>query len=458
MTHPRTRLIVCVDGTSSHGATGTSKETNVHRIYASIQHGTCTDGVSGETFNQIAHYIPWLSHAEEIVSKDRIHIGVSDQGYVKRIEEVCDRCSQLSPEKDEVWLFGFGRGATVVRAVAGLLHAFGAMASAGQAEFGRDFKRMLKEVQRVHGLGLTTSSPVFASTRPAPRIQFIGVFDPIRCKNDDIFDTSFNRSIRNMRQALALHEDKESLSPALLFPEDLDELALRDYGRSFQQAYFIGRHNDIGGIAKRCGLALYPCHWIWLEARKCGLAVDVTDRSFGDNESLFALLREPAKGEAKGHKAKLWSFTSDNGITTRMQDLRQIHRASGDREEKYAVRLTSPWLSSVGGKRSRTPFNTDGHLRGYCGWAPQGTIIHASVYLLLDEYIHIALETKDSKLQRNIENWRAKMMQNSGSIGANTGFWLDEEDDDAADPGALRVLVCGNTGALMSRLTYKTIY
>lgn len=83
-------------------------------------------------------------------------------------------------------------------------------------------------------------------------MQFAGAFDPIRCEHDEMFDTAINRSIRNMRQAFTLHEDKESLSPALLFSEDLNGLALKDCGRSFAQAYFVGQHNDIAGSAKRC--------------------------------------------------------------------------------------------------------------------------------------------------------------------------------------------------------------
>lgn len=411
--------------------------------------------MSGETFNQVAEYAPWLSHTDDMVfNKDRLQAGVLGQAYVKRIEEVYNRCSQLLPARDEVWLFGSGRGATVVRAVAGLLHTFGAMASAGQPGFGEEFKRILKHMQRTPDSAPSAIASTIASTRPPPRIQFVGAFDPIRCKHDEMFDTSFNRSISHMRQAFALHEDKESLGPTLLFPEDLNDLALKDCGRSFVQAYFVGRHNDIAGSAKRCGLAVYPCQWMWFEARQCGLVVNTTAEASGEHESLFALLPEPAKKEGKKQKAKLWSCTSENGITAQIQDLRMIHRLSGaDREEMYAVRLVSPWLSSFSEKKPRSPFDTDGYLRGYCEWAPQGSIIHPSVFLLLDEYINIALETKDLNLQRNLENWRARMMYESESTGTNTGFWLDEIDDCSADPGALRVLVCGNTGEGLQALT-----
>lgn len=52
-------------------------------------------------------------------------------------------------------------------------------------------------------------------------------------------------------------------------------------------------------------------------------------------------------------------------------------------------------------------------------------------------------------------------MLGSQDSGLNTGFWLDaeDEDDESANPGAIRVLVCGNTGGMSSRVTigYRTI-
>ena len=56
----------------------------------------------------------------------------------------------------------------------------------------------------------------------------------------------------------------------------------------------------------------------------------------------------------------------------------------------------------------------------------------------------MALETKEIKLQRHIEDWREKML-GPQDAGANTGFWLDGEDEEPSTAGAIRVLVCGNT-------------
>lgn len=149
-----TRLVICVDGThlsSSGSSKSDTGQTNIHRIYAGLKRGECTCSTSGVTFNQVIRYVPGIGSADDAFSKDRIQASVLGQGYLKQIQDVYESCCQLSGSQDEIWLFGFSRGAYVVRAVAGLLHHFNAIASAGQPEFAKDFKRTLKEAERRQG-------------------------------------------------------------------------------------------------------------------------------------------------------------------------------------------------------------------------------------------------------------------------------------------------------------------
>jgi uncharacterized protein (DUF2235 family) len=141
-----TRLVICVDGEQPSGA-GKNKPvlTNLQRINASVTRGNCTSSSTGLTYNQHVLYLPGVGNADDAFSKDRL---LGGQVYLKQIQEVYESCSRLNGSRDEVWLFGFSRGAYVVRAVAGLLHAFGAIASAGEPEFGRDFKRLLKDADK----------------------------------------------------------------------------------------------------------------------------------------------------------------------------------------------------------------------------------------------------------------------------------------------------------------------
>ncbi|KAK4546616.1 hypothetical protein LTR36_001833 [Oleoguttula mirabilis] len=455
-----TRLVICVDGTqyNDSGACKTSSsQTNVHRIYAGLKGGRCVCRSSGITFNQVLRYVPGIGSADDAFSKDRIQASVLGQGYLKQIQDVYESCCQLTGSQDEVWLFGFSRGAYVVRAVAGLLHHFGAVATAGQPEYARDFKKTLKEAERrqgrASGLALSpVSSITTAAFRPAPRIRFIGAFDTIKAVSDHApFDITFSRSIEHMRHAMALHEDRKALAPEIIFPDDFYRTALKETRRSFVQAHFTGNHADMGGSAKKAGLGLYPLQWMLYEARACGLSVgvDSDSRAWSGNPLAVALPNPQIDGQCAGE----WSCTTANGIAVTMHDLGEVHER-GTLNKDYAIKLNTR-SSSIRQKKTRDLFTDAGSLRGYCDWSPQGTIIHPSVYLLLDENTGVSLETKELKLQRHIEDWRERMLGSRNGV-VNTGFWLGADADDDAELGAIRVLVCGNTGVGKSTLINKT--
>ena len=59
------------------------------------------------------------------------------------------------------------------------------------------------------------------------------------------------------------------------------------------------------------------------------------------------------------------------------------------------------------------------------------------MYLVFDEYCHILLDSKELPFRRQIDNWRRR--------SCTKEFWTDREIVDIEGPGAIRVLVCGNT-------------
>ena len=297
---------------------------------------------------------------------------------------------------------------------------------------------------------IKVTSASTAATRAAAKIKFVGVFDTIKALGeDDSFDVSLNSSIQHLRHAIALNEDRKALAPQAIFPDEFYRMNLTESMRSFVQAYFMGDHADLGGVAKKSGLGLYPLQWVAIEASNCGLSfTPLTSQSTSRKSLLSSVLPAASDG---GEAA--WCFTSANGIKTHMRDIRGLHSIN-DSHNDTALRLISKY-GSIRQKRQREIFTSNGYLWGYCDWAPQGTILHPSVYMLVDEHSSITLEMREVKLQRYLEDWREKMLGSKDGV-VNTGFWLDQDDDDAPDPGPLRVLVCGNTGVGKSTLINRT--
>ena len=461
-----TRLVICVDGTQHTPDVG-SNQTTIHRIHAGVRQGRAVDNTTHRAFNQVVEYIPGIGLADDGFDKARFQASVTGTGYLKQIQDVYESCCKLTGGNDEVWLFGFSRGAFVVRAVAGLLNQFQALTSAGEPEFAKDFKKILKESDKRSSKASLLLSPVSsississASTRNGPRIAFVGAFDTIKAQNDDVFDISFNASIKHMRHAVALHEDRKTMAPEYIYPEEFYGTKIADYNRSFVQAHFVGSHLDMGGANKKGGLSLYPLQWMLLEAQSCGLSIsyDGLNKNYADTHDPLAVVF-PKPKHKKADSAQ-WSCTTANGIKVHMVDLREVHELIR-MGENYAVKLNSASniaskLGSLRQRKSREAFDSKGTLKGYCDWAPQGTIIHPSVYMLLDEHVNVALESKEVKLQRHLEDYRDRIMGVNHYGFANPGFWLDDDDDDEPNPGAIRVLVCGNTGVGKSTLINKT--
>lgn len=155
-----TRLIYCVDGTyympDGTDRRGHGNISNVYRIYASIKKGRCFDEEIKKEFNQEKFYESGIGSADDLKFFDKAKAGVSGQGYKDIIRRVYKKCCTLE-ESDEVWLFGFSRGAFIVRAVAGLLHHIGALQSDEQ-DFDNVYPEALKQYVSTdnrpeHGLG-----------------------------------------------------------------------------------------------------------------------------------------------------------------------------------------------------------------------------------------------------------------------------------------------------------------
>lgn len=84
-----------------------------------------------------------IGSAGEMNSVDKAVVGIRGTGFKDIIKRVYKRCCMLDV-RDRVWLYGFSRGAYIVRAVAGLLHYIWALRSAGSEQFDAHYSRALK--------------------------------------------------------------------------------------------------------------------------------------------------------------------------------------------------------------------------------------------------------------------------------------------------------------------------
>jgi uncharacterized protein (DUF2235 family) len=75
--------------------------------------------------------------------------GVTGYGCKEQIEKVYYECCKHSQgPNSEIWLYGFSRGAYVIRAVAGLLHAMGVPSFKNESEFKDAYGKVLELLRK----------------------------------------------------------------------------------------------------------------------------------------------------------------------------------------------------------------------------------------------------------------------------------------------------------------------
>ena len=153
------------------------------------------------------------------------------------------------------------------------------------------------------------------------------------------------------------------MSPEYVFPNyNAPEPKLSN--RSIIQAWFVGAHLDMGGSAKRDGLALYPLQWILDESKSKGLLLEFSrlDHKWANIDDPLRVVFPTSESDGKG--LNIWTFETENGVTVRMQDLHRVHEceAYGGR---YSIKVNKR-KELYWPRKAREPFSNDtGVVKGY---------------------------------------------------------------------------------------------
>jgi uncharacterized protein (DUF2235 family) len=219
-------------------------------------------------------------------------------------------------EGDDIYLFGFSRGAYTVRVLAGLIHKVGLVSpqqvnlagtgltaykqfsSNGQPDVGlspHQFADGADEADQAGPVTKDDQAAQFARILSArwPTIRFVGVWDTVASvivprpdrfylpSLQELAFTQNNPSVKTFRQAISIDEHRRMFR---LKPWDEGQTFMRNRfsktnnaaPQDSLQVWFAGVHADIGGgyPEKESGLSKYPLLWMIDEAVKCGLAVD----------------------------------------------------------------------------------------------------------------------------------------------------------------------------------------
>jgi uncharacterized protein (DUF2235 family) len=275
------RLVVCFDGTWNNADSGVA-ETNVARMARAVR------ATSGDV-PQLTLYLRGVGSTG--IALQKLIEGATGEGIDDNIRSAYMFLAQnyLPPEAvpgyagDEIFVFGFSRGAFSARSLAGFVSSCGLLKRQrlGSISDAWNYYRKVK----------TRSPDDFAArlggdapNHPDVTIAFLGVWDTVgalgipgtvlnrlTASEYQFHDTKPSRLVRIGRHALAIDEHRDEFEPTLWTgpaPAECD----------IQQVWFPGAHSDVGGgyqqLAGMTRLANAPLRWMADEAAKAGLALD----------------------------------------------------------------------------------------------------------------------------------------------------------------------------------------
>ncbi|RAH50518.1 T6SS phospholipase effector Tle1-like catalytic domain-containing protein [Aspergillus brunneoviolaceus CBS 621.78] len=280
---PMRRLVICCDGswqTSSHGLRNVAS--NVAKLSRSIAGWTDEDG---ECIQQLIYYDAGVGTANSA----SVESGSFPTRFVAKVqkcwegglgrgleENVCEAYNFLVNNYapgDEIYIFGFSRGAYTARALAGLICNMGICLPdmmndwwSMYADYKLNFKRQAAEKKAKEEESGMHYMKSWGKTKPytdwkerfhkAVEIEVVGVFDTVGAlgiptnvwwdfserneANYGFHDTKLHNQIKHAFHALALDEDRAPFTPTLWSrPSGVTTKLV--------QCWFPGYHINVGG-------------------------------------------------------------------------------------------------------------------------------------------------------------------------------------------------------------------
>jgi uncharacterized protein (DUF2235 family) len=283
------RIVVLSDGTGNSAAA--VWRTNVWRTFEALdlsnsdQVAFYDDGVGTSSFKPLA-----------LVG------GAFGYGLKRNVIDIYKFVSRnYRDDHDEIFGFGFSRGAFTIRVVTGLILDQGLVQATNEIDLDRlataafnDYRRRKYHTvwwELFHRDRKIPPSTTAANNRPVSNIRFLGLWDTVAAYGLPIDEMTRGVSkwiwplelpnrvpsprVQRACHALALDDERTTFHP-VLWDESQERIPgagqIREISdERISQVWFSGMHSNVGGGYPDDSLARIPQYWIMTEAQKCGL-------------------------------------------------------------------------------------------------------------------------------------------------------------------------------------------
>lgn len=344
------RIVICCDGTwnrADQEHDGVPCPTNVVKLASRI----AKSGEGGIT--QAIHYDQGVGTGNAL---DQYSGGAFGRGLEDNILDAYRFLIGNYEDGDEIFLFGFSRGAFTARSIAGMVRKCGILKRESIAQY-----RAARELY--HSKDHPDDKPARDFKRDHSvcgeediRVKFVGVWDTVgslgiplrglrfltRTKYQ-FHDTQLSGTIQFAYHALSIDEHRAPFEPTLW-----------DYkpkpGQTVEQVWFAGVHSDVGGGYPETEASDVPLEWMLEKARGAGLALDA--------KAMAAL---PTRGSPTGklHDSKTGMYRVTPGINRKIggdpsQSVHPSVLARWDADRDYRPANLRQYLAAAGDPRAKS--------------------------------------------------------------------------------------------------------
>ena len=268
----RKRIVICSDGTWNKPEEDLNKDfpTNVLKISRAIK-PIAKDGTPQQVFYD------WGVGADY----GAISGGITGKGVLKNVVDGYRYIVQNYNEGDEIYLFGFSRGAYTMRALSGLINNCGILKREDAKLINMAFKHYKTRGKAYSPSGKKSIEFRKKYSHKSRDIKFMGLWDTVGAmgipitflgnfsEKDEFYDTKIGKNVKNARHALAIDELRADFEPTFWREGDKNKV---------KQVWFAGVHSDIGGSYKpdKKGLSIAEnsLNWMIKEVEGIGLEVE----------------------------------------------------------------------------------------------------------------------------------------------------------------------------------------
>ena len=221
--------------------------------------------------------------------------GTFGRGVIRNTTEAYEWLVENYSPGDEIFIFGFSRGAYTARSLAGLIAKYGLLrlgAPLGVRQiydrYRRQLDRTLRDLIKERDDGTLNDASLeeqwlMRFSLPVP-IKFIGVWDTVGSHGVPLFsiegissstlrfqNTGLFLCYENAVQALAIDEHRAAFPPTIWTVKNTTAAKPRSVD-SVEQRWFVGAHGNVGGGYDSDLLSQQPLKWIMSRAERVGLS------------------------------------------------------------------------------------------------------------------------------------------------------------------------------------------